>query len=127
VLDTFSPEKASDVTLIKNLQKEIHDIFISVVKERRGEKLNGTDKELFNGLFWTGGRAKELGLIDGIGTVRDVLEEKFGEDVKLDYITTPKSWLKSKLGVSLGFTSTNLAEQALGVAQERLWWERLGL
>ena len=52
ILDPFSPEKAEDVDRLKELQREIHELFISLVKERRGAAL-GADPDLFTGAFWT--------------------------------------------------------------------------
>src|SRR5579871_6614749 len=60
MLDPFLPENAGDVERLKNLQREIHDDFIALVKSRRG-KLNGEESELFSGAYWTGRRALELG------------------------------------------------------------------
>ena len=66
-LDPFLEEKPADVKRLKGLQRELHDRFIEWVVTRRGDRLTGSDKELFEGAFWTGARAKELGLIDEIG------------------------------------------------------------
>src|SRR5215471_11277865 len=49
MLDPFLPEKADDVKRIKAIQQDIHDHFIALVKERRGSKLNGSEKTLFSG------------------------------------------------------------------------------
>ncbi|MFY9600134.1 MAG: S49 family peptidase, partial [Pseudolabrys sp.] len=62
MLDPFLPEKSEDVKRIKAIQNDIHDHFIALVKERRGSKLNGSDKTLFSGEFWTAQKAIELGL-----------------------------------------------------------------
>src|SRR5664279_2269440 len=64
MLDPFLPEKPDDVKRIKAVQKEIHEHFIALVKERRAGKLLGTDKVLFSGEFWTATTAIELGLAD---------------------------------------------------------------
>ena len=56
MLDPFLPENAGDVERLKNLQREIHDDFIALVKSRRA-KLNGDESELFSGAYWTGRRA----------------------------------------------------------------------
>ncbi|MCH8962045.1 MAG: AMP-binding protein, partial [Bacteroidetes bacterium] len=67
MLDPFRPEKPSDIKHLKSLQKDIHESFEAMVRERRGDRLKGKQKELFSGAFWTGTRALEMGLIDGIG------------------------------------------------------------
>ncbi|MCB1439505.1 MAG: S49 family peptidase [Nitratireductor sp.] len=81
-LDPFLPEKKSDVDHLKKLQLDIHDIFISMVKERRGAKL-AEDDNLFSGQFWTGRPAKELGLVDGFGHMSSELKKRYGKKTKL--------------------------------------------
>ena len=73
MLDPFQPEKPEDVKRIKAIQKDIHEHFIALVKERRGTKLRGTDKILFSGEFWTAQKAIDLGLADSIGDLRSNL------------------------------------------------------
>ena len=70
MLDPFLPEKPEDVKRLKAIQKDIHEHFIALVKERRGGKLKGRDKTLFSGEFWTAQTAIELGLADSIGDLR---------------------------------------------------------
>src|SRR5215510_13312745 len=67
MLDPFLPEKPEDVERLKAIQKEIHEMFIALVRGRRGAKLSGPDSTLFSGEFWTGNRALELGLVDRVG------------------------------------------------------------
>ena len=76
VLDPFKPEKKEDIERLKELQLEVHETFIDLVKERRGAKLKD-DPDLFTGLFWTGKRGVELGLVDALGDMRDVLKNPF--------------------------------------------------
>jgi len=75
MLDPFSPEKPADVRHLKDLQKDIHENFTAMVRDRRGDKLKADDKKLFSGAFWTGPRALEMGLIDGLGTNQNAVEE----------------------------------------------------
>ncbi len=108
-LDPFQPEKKADIAYLKELQLEIHQIFIDMVRERRGAKL-GDDPDIFTGKFWTGIRAKDLGLVDAHGHMGTVLKERFGEKVKLKLIQ-PKRGLfgRSSLGAA-----TSLAQDAAG-------------
>ena len=76
-LDPFSDENPDDVKRLKKLQTEIHDHFIALVKKRRGKRLEGDDKKLFNGEVFTGQEAVDLGLIDEIGSLRPVLMKRF--------------------------------------------------
>lgn len=55
MLDPFQPEKENDIAFLKNLQLDIHDTFIQMVKARRGQLL-ADDPDIFSGLFWTGRR-----------------------------------------------------------------------
>ena len=85
-LDPFLPEKKEDVERIKTLELDIHQVFIDWVKSRRAGKLKATDDELFTGEFWSGRRGLELGLIDGIGDLRETLRARYGEKVRLKVI-----------------------------------------
>ena len=64
----------------------MHKNFIDVVEESRGSKLKKSEVELFSGEFWSGDKARDLGLIDEVGDVNDILREKFGEDIILSLI-----------------------------------------
>ena len=130
MLDPFSEEKASDVAHLSVLQSDIHQQFIDYVKTRRGTRLSGEDKDVFSGKFWTGNKAKALGLVDGVGRFHEVLEERFGPDIKLITFSQRTSWrnLTARLGTQLpaGLT-TQLIEDGLAQAEERAYWSRFGL
>ncbi len=85
ILDPFQPEKKADVKRLKAVQEDIHEMFIDLVKERRGEVLR-EDPEIFSGLFWSGKSAVSLGLADRIGDLRSVVEEKFGKKARIKVI-----------------------------------------
>jgi len=133
MLDPFSPEKAADIKHLKSLQTEIHDGFIDMVQERRGDRLKGADKVLFSGAFWTGATALELGLIDGLSDVRSNMRERFGDDVKIRKIEQHQSFFKRKLGLSqIGPETANgiadhLGHGLISALEERLIWNRFGL
>ena len=97
MLDPFLPEKPDDVKRIKSIQKDIHEQFIAMVKERRGARLKGADKTLFSGEFWTAQVAIDLGLADRIGDLRAVMRERFGEKVRLPLIEAERGFLGRKL------------------------------
>src|ERR1700741_2664095 len=69
-LDPFLPENPDDVARLKAIQRDIHAIFIALVKASRGARLKGPDEELFTGEYWAGDRSVVLGLADGIGDLR---------------------------------------------------------
>lgn len=95
ILDPFQPEKEGDIEYLKSLQVEIHNVFIDMVKMRRGAKLKG-DETVFSGLFWTGMRGLDLGLIDGLGDMREVLRRRYGTKVKLQLVTGGRSLFGKK-------------------------------
>lgn len=76
-LDPFSPEKDDDVQWLLGMQSDIHGEFGAWVRERRGDQLCGTDDELFTGEVWIGRKAVEPGLPDRLGTMREVIAERY--------------------------------------------------
>ncbi|MEY3106680.1 MAG: putative protease sohB, partial [Pseudomonadota bacterium] len=127
VLDPFSPEKSSDVEIIKNIQSDIHQSFKDLVTERRGEKLDVDTDLLFSGEFWSGKKALELGLVDGIGNMHEVIELRFGRDIVYRKMTGQSSWLKRKLGISVQGMGQDLVSAASDKLEEKLLWNRFGL
>ena len=95
MLDPFKPEKKDEIVRLKAIQKGIHENFKNFVTERRSDKIAG--KKVFTGEVWEAARAKELGLIDGIGHLETVISEKFGEDVRFKKLER-KRGLFSKFG-----------------------------
>jgi serine protease SohB len=129
VLDPFLPENPDDVERLKRLQREIHQDFIALVKERRGAKLAGPENDLFSGEYWTGRRALELGLVDAIGDLRGVLRERFGDKVTTPLIATERGFLGRRLFRS-GFGATppaGFAEDLISALEARAIWARYGL
>jgi len=120
-LDPFQEEKAEDIERLKSIQLDLHKDFIKVVEESRGDKLKKNDIELFSGEFWAGSKAKELGLIDGLGNANEVLKEKFGEDVVIKKFEKSKGWLNKKFS-----SSSNQLDQLANILEERSIWQRYG-
>ncbi|MGY0400118.1 MAG: signal peptide peptidase SppA [Ostreibacterium sp.] len=77
------PMTESEIDFLKGLLDELHQNFIRAVKTGRGKRLTD-NPELFSGLFWTGTKAKALGLIDGIATPAQVAL-KIGDYPVYDY------------------------------------------
>lgn len=130
-LDPFQPVSEADVKRLNALQKDMHDNFKAHVRARRGERLQGTDKKLFSGEFWTGSEGLKLGLVDGIGDLRSVMRERFGDTVKLRVVQAEKGWLRRRLGMgSLGIASGAIdcsPRSLIGALEERAYWSRFGL
>ena len=135
-MDPFQPEKKSDVAHIKMLQEDIHEIFIDMVKSRRGSKLTD-DPDIFTGMYWTGRPAKERGLIDGFGHMSSVLKERYGKKTKLVLMQGRKSLfgrpiasvsgaetISGSLGTEIG---NALPAGILNEIEERSLWARYGL
>jgi protease-4 len=102
-LDPFQPVKEADVAQVKKLLDDIHEQFISVVKQGRRDKLKD-DPLLFSGYVWTGEQGVELGLVDELGSSSYVAREVIGAETIVDY-TTEEDWLKKvskHLGTALG-------------------------
>src|SRR5215475_14818985 len=96
MLDPFLPEDRDDVARLKAIQREIHAIFIALVKQSRGARLKGADDTLFTGEYWAGDSSVSLGLADGIGDLRSTLRARFGEKV-LTPVVAPATGLLSGL------------------------------
>ncbi len=100
----------------------MHKDFIDVVEKSRGPKLKKSDIELFSGEFWSGRRAKDLGLIDDVGDANQILREKFGEDVVIKKFEKSKGWLNKKLS-----SSNDHLGQLANILDEKSVWQRYGL
>ena len=120
-LDPFLDEKNEDIERLKKIQLDLHKDFIDVVEESRGSKLNKSEIELFSGEFWSGSKAKDLGLIDGIGNAHEILKEKFGDDVVIKKFEKSKGWLSQKIS-----SSSNQVDQLANILDERSIWQRYG-
>jgi serine protease SohB len=130
MLDPFLPENADDVERLKKLQREIHDDFIGLVKSRRDGKLASPENDLFSGEYWTGRRAMELGLVDGIGDLRGVLRERFGEKVVTPLVSAERGWFGRRVpgvGSPLGLLQGGLSEDLISALEARAMWARYGL
>ena len=129
MLDPFQKENQQDVKRLKELQGDIYTTFTNIVKSRRGDKLKKPHSKLFTGEFWTGRKSLELGLIDGIGELTSVMQERYGERVKFRPVSEPKSWLKQKFTMYLpqGPNVGSWAGELINAAEERALWGRCGL
>jgi signal peptide peptidase SppA len=130
MLDAFQPEDPDDIARLKTMQKNIHQEFIELVRERRGKKIERAGDQLFTGEFWSGRQALELGLIDGIIDVRTKMRELFGEHVRLKQISSERGLRRRILGVNAPippFGVASLADDVISSAEARAIWARFGL
>src|SRR5246127_995469 len=102
MLDPFLPENPDDVARVKALQREIHAIFIALVKQSRGARLKGTDDVLFSGEYWAGETSVSMGLADAIGDLRSTLRARYGDKVQTPVIAPPTGFLASLMGRKSG-------------------------
>jgi signal peptide peptidase SppA len=136
ILDPFQPERPEDVARLKDLQRDVHDVFISIVKERRSARLKGSDDELFNGAFWSAGKALDYGLIDGIADLRSKMQQLHGEKVRLRAIPMERGGLLSRFrrlpGFNAGFAQDGIAlpasltDDLISTIEARALWSRFG-
>lgn len=117
MLDPFRAEKPEDVERLKELQSQIHDAFIAHVKSRRDGKL--ADEDLFTGEIWVGDKAREVGLIDGVGHLVPKMKDVYGDKVRF-HVYQQRRPLLSRLG-------GRIVEDALGLVEERTAFARFGL
>ncbi|MGM4920100.1 S49 family peptidase [Tardiphaga sp. 813_E8_N1_3] len=133
MLDPFLPEDADDVARLKSLQREIHAIFINLVKESRGARLKGAEHVLFSGEYWAGEKSIALGLSDAIGDLRSVLRARYGDKVQMPVIAQPSGMLSGLLGRKSGAGSqlsmdglSGLPEQLISALETRALWSKYG-
>lgn len=117
-LDPFQPERPEDVERLKALHAPLHEIFITQVRNRRGARLS-TAEELFDGSFWLGQRAVELGLADGIAHLVPKMKEIYGDKVRFRTYG-PRRGLLRRLGAQA-------LAGAAAEAEERAAMARFGL
>ncbi len=128
MLDPFLPEKKEDIERLKSFQLDIHKTFIEHVKSARKGKLNGDDDYLFTGEWWSGAKSLELGLIDELNDMHNVLRSRFGEDVKIKKIEAKKGLFQlPPIGFRTKIEANSIAEETISALEERALWSRFGL
>jgi signal peptide peptidase SppA len=134
MLDPFLPENPDDVARVKALQREIHAIFIALVKQSRGTRLKGADDVLFTGEYWAGETSVALGLADAIGDLRSTLRTRYGDKVLTPVIAPATGLLSGLFGrksagagtlASLGDT-TGWPDELISALESRAIWSRFG-
>lgn len=118
MLDPFRPEKPEDIERLKGLLNDIHTNFIDHVTARRGDKLD-TETELFTGEVWLAKKAQALGLIDGIGHIKPMLKDRFGDKVRFRRYGARKPFL-ARFGAQM-------VDDAIASVEERAAYAQFGL
>ena len=110
ILDPFSPLRDEHRAYLQGVLDKLHQQFIGVVKEGRGDRLKPND-EIFSGLFWSGEESVGLGLADALGNAEHVAREVIGAE-KIVEFTAKKDLLErlaDRLGASFADTLLDLA------------------
>ena len=132
MLDPFLPENPDDVARVKALQREIHAIFIALVKESRGSRLKGAEDVLFTGEYWAGETSISLGLADAIGDLRSTLKARYGDKVSTPVIAPSTGMLSGLLGRRSAGTLASLEalpglpEELISALETRAIWAKFG-
>src|SRR5260370_42562122 len=120
MLDPFLPENPDDVARVKALQREIHAIFIALVKQSRKDRLKGGDHILFTGEYWAGETSVSLGLADAIGDLRSTLRARYGEKVLTPVIAPATGLLSSFFGRKSAGSGSITALEGIGGLPDEL-------
>jgi serine protease SohB len=134
-LDPFLPEDPDDVARVKALQREIHAIFISLVKDSRGKRLTGEEDRLFSGEYWAGNSSIALGLADGIGDLRSIVRARFGDKVLTPVVSPPSGMLAGLFNRRAASTSAlgafdaavDWPDQVISALESRALWAKYGI
>jgi signal peptide peptidase SppA len=127
ILDPFQPEKPDDVARLKAIQEEVHDLFIDLVRSRRGDILAPDHPDIFSGMFWSGKTAVTLGLADRTGDLREVLRERFGAEVRLKLLSSDRNFFTRRAASVGGILGQVFAERVGAELEERAMRARFGL
>jgi protease-4 len=118
MLDPFTPQTPREREHAQALIDQIHQQFISVVKEGRGSRLKATP-DTFSGLFWNGEEAVRLGLADGMASLDAVARDKVQAPDVVDY--SPRENVAERLvkrfGASVGAGATHALRALAGDAR----------
>jgi len=112
-MDPFSPVNADQQEHAKNMLAEIHQQFIEVVKQGRGERLKESP-DMFTGLIWTGQKSIELGLADDMGNVESVARDVIKAKDIVDFTTHEglAERLAKRFGAGMASAFSDLSTQA---------------
>ena len=134
MLDPFLPENPDDVARVKAIQREIHALFIALVKQSRGARLKGTDEVLFTGEYWAGETSVSLGLADAIGDLRSTLRTRYGDKVVTPVIAPSTGLLSGLLGRKSAGAGTlgsldgiaGFPDELISALESRAIWAKFG-
>lgn len=91
IMDPFSPVSEEEQSHVQGILDQLHQQFIKVVREGRGDRLI-QDEKIFSGLFWSGEKGVELGLVDALGSSSYVAREVIGAEEIVDFSARKSAW-----------------------------------
>jgi protease-4 len=104
-LDPFLPSNPEQRGHAIKMLKEIHQQFIQVVQNGRGDRLKD-HPEIFSGFVWTGEQGIELGLVDALGSADYVAREVIQAEHIIDF--SPQEGLLDRLAKRFGRVAASL-------------------
>ena len=112
MLDPFSPVNPKHKVLAQAMLDEVHQQFISVVRQGRGNRLKETP-ETFSGLFWSGEAGIKMGLADELGSYEYVAREVIKQENIVDF--TASEGLADRVARKFGASMTQSMFKGMGL------------
>jgi protease-4 len=112
MLDPFSPVNPKHKVLAQAMLNEVHQQFISVVRQGRGNRLKETP-ETFSGLFWSGEAGIKMGLADELGSYEYVAREVIKQENIVDF--TASEGLADRVARKFGASMTQSMFKGMGL------------
>ena len=106
LLDPFLPVDEETNAHMQTMLTEIHQQFITAVKDGRGDRLDTSVEGLFSGLIWTGEAAVNIGLVDDLASSSYIAREVIGEETIVNY--TVKDDILERFADRLGSTTAQV-------------------
>src|SRR6201746_1546062 len=133
MLDPFLPENPDDVARVKALQREIHAIFIALVKGSRGSRLKGPEDVLFRGEYWAGETSVSSGLGYAMGDLPSPRRARYGDKVAIPVTAPATGMLSGLLGRKSAGAGTSsldgiqgLPDGLISALETRAIWAKFG-
>ena len=112
MLDPFSPVNPKHKVLAQAMLDEVHQQFINVVRQGRGNRLKETP-ETFSGLFWSGETGIKMGLADELGSYEYVAREVIKQENIVDF--TASEGLADRVARKFGASMTQSMFKGMGL------------
>lgn len=139
MLDPFKPENPEHLEHLTDLLDDLYDTFKDLVRSRRADKLKESEDKLFTGAFWTGKKALDYGLVDGLGDMGTYVKDRYGDNARLKLIAPKTGFFGGLRGAGMDMAQTGpanpvdriaaglSADSIMASMEERALWARLGL